>query len=107
MKNFINKSFYFLILITLFTYTNIYSQNNNNSYVFNGESSQLYILDGQPVNGDANQNGFGYFNNSTSNKKITVQAWVYLIGDTPAGVEIPVVYRTVNNGKTFLNVLKR
>ena len=106
MKNFINKSFYFLILITLFTYTNIYSQNNNNSYVFNGESSQLYILDGQPVNGEANQNGFGYFNSSASNNKITVQAWVYLIGNTPAGVEIPVVYRTVNNGKTFSMYLK-
>ena len=106
MKNFINKSFYLLLLITLFTYTKNYAQTNNNSYVFNGESSQLYILDGQPLNGDANQNGFGYFNSSNSNKKITVQAWVYLIGDTPAGVEIPVVYRTVNNGKTFSMYLK-
>ena len=106
MKNFINTSFYFLILITLFTYTNIYSQTNNNSYVFNGESSQLYILDGQPVNSDANQNGFGYFNSSASNNQITVQAWVYLIGDTPADVEVPVVYRTVNNGNTFSMYLK-
>ena len=105
MKNFINK-FYYLILITLFTFTTIYSQTNNNSYVFNGESSQLYILDGQPVNTDANQNGVKFFNSNTSNKQITVQAWVYLIGDTPVGVEIPIVYRTVNNGKTFSMYLK-
>ena len=106
MKNFINKSCYFLVLITLFTFTNIYSQNNNNSYVFNGESSQLYILDGQSITADANQNGFGYFNSNASNKQITVQAWIYLIGDTPAGTEIPIVYRTVNNGKTFSIYLK-
>ena len=54
----------------------------------------------------ANQDGFGYFNSSAANNQITVQAWVYLIGDTPAGVEIPIVYRTVNNGKTFSMCLK-
>ena len=86
MRNFINKSFYFSILITLFTNTNFYSQTNNNSYVFNGESSQLYVLDGQPLNGDANQSGFGYFNSTVANNQITVQAWVYLIGNTPTGV---------------------
>ena len=35
-----------------------------------------------------------------------MQAWVYLIGDTPADVEVPIVYRTVNNGKTFSMYLK-
>nr|MCU0407072.1 hypothetical protein [Ignavibacteriaceae bacterium] len=92
MLNFINKNFYpALFIIILITSNNSFTQTNNNSYVFNGESSQLYVLDGQPVNTDANQNGFKFFNSNSSNKQITVQAWVYLIGDTPAGVEIPIV----------------
>jgi hypothetical protein len=107
MRNFINKNFYLaLFIIILFTLNNSFAQTNNNSYVFNGESSQLYILDGQSINADANQNGFKFFNSSSTNKQITVQAWVYLIGNTPSGVEIPIVYRTVNNGKTFSMYLK-
>ncbi|MCW8824687.1 MAG: right-handed parallel beta-helix repeat-containing protein, partial [Ignavibacteriaceae bacterium] len=107
MRKFINRIFYLTLFLTIIiTCNNIFAQNNNNSYVFNGTSSQLYILDGQPVNGDANQNGFGYFNSDATNKQITVQAWVYLIGDTPSGVEIPIAYRTVNNGKTFSMYLK-
>ncbi|HEY6625491.1 MAG TPA: LamG-like jellyroll fold domain-containing protein, partial [Ignavibacteriaceae bacterium] len=107
MRNFINKNFYLaLFIIILTTHTNSIAQTNNNSYVFNGESSQLYVMDGQPVNADANQNGFKFFNSNTSNKQLTVQAWVFLIGDTPAGIEIPIVYRTVNNGKTFSLYLK-
>ncbi len=107
MRNFINKNFSrTLFIITLITLNNSFAQTNNNSYVFNGESSQLYVLDGQPINTDANQNGFKFFNSSSTNKQITVQAWVYLIGNTPSGVEIPIVYRTVNNGKTFSLYLK-
>ena len=105
MKKFSNNNFYFLplivSLIVLFSYTSILGQANNNSYVFNGETSMAYVLDGQPVTTDANQNGFGYFNNSSVNNKISVQAWVYLIGDTPADVEVPIVYRKVDNGNTF------
>jgi len=107
MRNFINKNFFpllFTIIITAFV--NSFAQTNNNSYVFNGETSQLYVLDGQPVNADANQNGYKFFNSSASNKQITIQAWVYLIGNTPSNVEIPIVYRTVNNGKTFSMYLK-
>jgi len=111
MRNFINKNFYLaLFIIILITINNSFAQTNNNAYVFNGETSQLYIKDGNPpdgaINSDANQNGFQFFNSSASNNKITIQAWVYLIGDTPAGVEIPIVYRTVNNGKTFSMYLK-
>ena len=106
MKNFINNIFLHLLLITVFTFANLFAQNNNYSYVFNGETSRLYVLDGQPITTDANQNGFGYFNSNAANNQITVQAWVYLIGDTPAGVEIPIVYRTVDNGRTFSMYLK-
>ncbi|HSR17415.1 MAG TPA: hypothetical protein VLM39_04905, partial [Ignavibacteriaceae bacterium] len=75
MRNFINKNFSLAVfIIILFTFNNSIAQTNNNSYVFNGESSQLYVLDGQPVNNDANQNGFKFFNSNTSNKQITVQA---------------------------------
>jgi len=104
MRNIFNINFLFLIV--LFASTSIFGQANNNSYVFNGETSQVYVLDGQSVTTDANQNGFGYFNNSSANNKITVQAWVYLIGDTPADVEVPIVYRKVDNGNTFSMYLK-
>ena len=106
MKKFINNNIYFLLLIVLIAYTNLFGQANNNSYVFNGEDSQVYVLDGQPLTSGANQTGFGYFNYGSSISQITVQAWVYLIGDTPADVEVPIVYRTVNNGKTFSMYLK-
>ncbi|MCU0414690.1 MAG: right-handed parallel beta-helix repeat-containing protein [Ignavibacteriaceae bacterium] len=96
MLNFINKNFYLALFITILTMlNNSFAQTNNNSYVFNGESSQLYILDGQPVNTDANQNGFKFFNSNSSNKQITVQAWVYLIGDTPAA------YFSIGNNNTM------
>ena len=79
---------------------------NNNSFVFNGSTSQLYVYDGVPANTGADQNGFKFFNSSASNKKITVQAWIYLIGDTPTDVNVPIIYRTVNNGKTFSLYIK-
>jgi hypothetical protein len=102
MKKIISKYFYAaLIFVFIITGKNIIAQNNNNSFVFNGTSSQLYVYDGQPANTDANQSGFSFFNSTASNNQITVQAWVYLIGDTPPNTEVPIIYRTVNNGKTF------
>jgi len=106
MKIFLNNNLFFLLFTLLFAYSNIFGQANNNSYVFNGETSRVYVLDGQPVTTDANQNGFAYFNSSATNNKITVQAWVYLIGDTPTDIEVPIVYRKVNNGNTFSMYLK-
>jgi hypothetical protein len=84
----------------------IFAQQNNNAFMFNGKSSQLYVYDGRPANTDADQNGFKFFNSNSSNNRITVQAWIYLLGDTPADVEVPVVYRTVNNGTTFSMYIK-
>ena len=107
MQDFTIKSLY-LVLITIFLNTTIsvFAQaSNNNSFVFNGTSSQLYVYDGV-ITAGANQDGFKFFNNSASNNKITVQAWIYLIGDTPPNVEVPIIYRTVNNGRTFSLYLK-
>jgi len=103
MKNFILKNIYLILFILLqLTFKNTFAHdNNNNSFLFNGESSQLYVYDGQPANSYANQDGFKFFNSNSSNKKISVQVRIYLLGDTPADVEVPIIYRKVNNGNTF------
>ncbi len=107
MQNFIIKNIYLTFLITIIiNFSHNFAQTNNFSYVFNGESSILSVFDGQPITADANQNGFKFFNSNSTNKQITVQAWVFLIGNTPSNVEIPIVYRTVNNGTTFKMYLK-
>ena len=79
----------------------------NKSFVFNGSTSALKVLDGAPVNGDANQSGFKYFNSTTasSNRKITIDTWVYLIGDNP-GVLMPVIKRAVDGGTSFFMYVK-
>ncbi|MEJ2104838.1 MAG: LamG domain-containing protein [Ignavibacteriaceae bacterium] len=107
MKNILIIYLQMMIVLSLLITTNeTFGENNNNAFVFNGESSMLSVLDGQPINADANQTGFNFFNSNSSNKQITVQAWIYLIADTPPNTEIPIVYRTVNNGKTFYMYLK-
>ena len=76
---------------------------NNNAFLFDGAESQLYVEDGQAPNGsNADQDGFQYFNSSDSpeDEIITVQAWIYLMGDTPSDVEVPIVYRALQNGGT-------
>ncbi len=75
-------------------------RSDNNAFVFNGSTSELYVNDNSPVNADANQNGFEFFNSNSNNNKITVQAWVYLIGDNN-GIKMPIVYRAVEGGTTF------
>jgi parallel beta-helix repeat protein len=108
MRSFnILKAFIILIVIVFTTGTiTIAQQSNNNAFLFDGESSKLYVNDGAAPNGDAIQEGFKFFNISPSYNQITVQAWVYMLGDTPSNIEIPIVYRTVNNGKTFSMYLK-
>ena len=94
----------FLLSITLITNSAFAQGGNNNAFLFNGSTSQIYINDGPfpsgAANSDANQNGFNFFNSNSSNNKITVQAWVYLLGDNP-GIKMPVVYRAVDGGTTF------
>ena len=98
---------YNILTSTLIFLTILFSQSvvnaqggNNNAFLFNGTTSQVYVNDGAPANSDANQNGFKFFKSSSTNNKITVQAWVYLLGDNP-GVKMPIVYRAVDGGTTF------
>ncbi|HEX7356304.1 MAG TPA: hypothetical protein VF270_01190, partial [Ignavibacteriaceae bacterium] len=58
-----------LILIALSLNSNIlFAQGgNNNAFVFNGSTSQLYVYDNAPANSDANQDGFKYFNSNAAN----------------------------------------
>lgn len=105
IKNFFPAVFF---LITFFAFSGkLFSQqSNNNAFVFNGENSVVYVKDGQPVNTNAKQNAFQYFNrvNSTNNN-ITVQAWIYLLGDNP-GVTMPIIYRSVEGGTSFSMYVK-
>ncbi|MBK7631170.1 MAG: right-handed parallel beta-helix repeat-containing protein [Ignavibacteriales bacterium] len=97
----------FAVLIIMFSTNTSYATNTNKSFNFNGATSSLKILDGASVNGDANQSGFKYFNSTTSssNKKITVDTWVYLIGDNPGAV-MPIITRSVAGGSTFSMYVK-
>ena len=97
MRN-LSNNFYFLILITfIITLSISYGQSNNNSYVFDGEAGYAEILDDDPVTTDANQTAYQYFDNPAfSNDNISVEAWVYLIGENP-GVKMPIVYRAFTN----------
>ena len=98
MINLLNKNFYFVLAaIFLSSFLNVFAQgSDNNCFLFNGTNSRLYVLDEQPVNSSADQNGFAYFNKvGSTNNTITVQAWIYLIGDN-TGVKMPVIYRSVN-----------
>ena len=104
--NTIKISFIALILL-LINGSISYATNTNKSFIFNGFTSSLKILDGAPVTSDANQSAFKYFNSTTSSssKKITIDTWVYLIGDNQ-GVEMPVITRSVEVGSSFRMYVK-
>ncbi len=83
---------FLVILLTNGTIT-IAQQSNNNAYVFNGVDSKVGITDAQATDPTAWQ----YFDNSSfTNDSISVEAWVYLIGESP-GVKMPIVYRSFND----------
>ncbi|NNG26903.1 MAG: hypothetical protein HKM87_05215, partial [Ignavibacteriaceae bacterium] len=94
MRIFNNVNAYIMLFVIVFTTITFAQQSNNNAFLFDGESSQLYVKD----NDLGNEAGFDFFN---SFNQITVQAWIYLLGDSPADVEIPVVYREVQTGTTY------
>ncbi|MEJ2536220.1 MAG: hypothetical protein P8048_04070 [Calditrichia bacterium] len=60
------------------------------------------ILDNETLTTSANKAAFQYFDNpSFANDSISVEAWVYLIGENP-GVKMPIIYRSFDNGyETF------
>ena len=98
-----NRNFRLVLLIAgLFALSNVHAQSNNYSYVFNGESGYAGILDNEALTPDANKTAYQYFDNpSFTNDSISVEAWVYLIGENP-GVKMPVIYRSFTDGyKTF------
>ncbi len=103
LNNTIIRIFFFLSILLLQEL--IFAQvSDNNAFVFNGTDSRLYILDGQPVNSSANQNAFQYFNKvGSTNKTITVQAWIYLIGDN-SSIKMPIIYRSVSGGGTSFSM---
>ena len=102
MVNVAKKNFYLiLIIIFLNPFLNVFAQgSNNNCFVFNGTTSELSLLDGDAANVDA----YGYFNkDGSTNNTVTVQAWIYLIGDNP-GVKMPIIYRSVEGGGTSFSL---
>ena len=106
MKTFYNTNISFISLIIILISCNLsFADDTNKSFVFNGSTSSLSVLDGAPVNSDANQNGFKYFNSSSSNRNITIDAWLYLLGDNP-GVQMPVITRSVSGGSSFTMYVK-
>ena len=85
MTHFIKNAYYALILITiLFVINQTFGQAGNNSYVFDGESGYVGIEDNNPLTLGADPTAYQYFDNpSFSNSSISVEAWVYLIGENP------------------------
>jgi len=64
MANYINLSFRVVILILiLFTVATVFSQSNNNSYVFNGAAGYAGILDSESLTSTANKTAYQYFDN--------------------------------------------
>ncbi|MBT8387931.1 MAG: LamG domain-containing protein, partial [Ignavibacteria bacterium] len=100
MSSFINRIFHLTFLITIIiTCNNTFAQSNNNSYVFNGMDSKVGITDDLA----ANKTAWEYFDNPLyendplfDNEIISVEAWVYLIGESP-GIKMPIVYRSINS----------
>jgi hypothetical protein len=103
MTNYINKIINLALFIMLLSnFNNVSAQSNNNSYVFNGESGYAGILDTEDVTSNADKTAYQYFDNPAfTNDNISVEAWVYLIGENP-GDKLPVINRTFDDGyETF------
>ena len=102
MSLYLSKNIFFIITAFVLLGTAGIYADANNSYVFNGTTGYASVSDGQPVTTDANQAGYQYFDNPAyTNDSISVEAWVYLMGDNP-GVKMPIVYRGFDDGyKSF------
>jgi parallel beta-helix repeat protein len=96
MTNFLHKSIYLLLFITVLVTSNTtFAQSNNNAYVFDDESGYAEILDDEVIE---DQEAFQYFDNPAyTNDSISVEAWVYLIGENP-GVKMPIINRSFDDG---------
>jgi parallel beta-helix repeat protein len=86
----------FVIVFTAITFA---QQSNNKAFVFDGQSNPIYVKDGNPVIGENPQSAFQYFNaqdTPATDNNITVQAWIYLIGENTS--KMPIIYRSVEGG---------
>jgi hypothetical protein len=100
MTNFINKTIFLILFMTILIATNqIYAQSNNNAFVFNGQTSLVYTYDDPDPN--VLHNSYQFFDDISEGSQITVQAWIYLLGDTPFDSDIPIIYRALNDETTF------
>jgi len=99
MIRFFNKYiFIILFIITTISINNVFAQTNNNSYVVFNDSSYMGIQDNDSLTANADKSAYKYFDNpSFTNDNISVEAWVYLIGENQ-GTKMPIVHRTFDNG---------
>ena len=89
----------FIIVLTAGAIT-IAQQSEKNAFMFDGITSRLYVYDTDsrinPLTIDEeDRDGFRFFNSSIEEDKITVQAWIYLFGNTE---QMPIIYREVDGG---------
>ena len=76
----------FVIVFTTITFA---QQSNNKAFVFDGQSNPIYVVDGSPVIPGNSQSAFQYFNAEgtlVTDNNITVQAWIYLIGENTSKI---------------------
>ena len=103
MINYIKTNIHAALFITLLIVTGTpFAQSGNNAYVIFNESSYAGIMDSDTLTADATKSAYQYFDNPLySNDSISVEAWVYLIGENP-GVKMPIIYRSFSSGyETF------
>jgi hypothetical protein len=103
MINYIKKNILAVLFVTILIAMNTtIAQSDNNSYVIFNESSYMGIMDSDTLTTDATKSGYQYFDNPLyTNDSISVEAWVYLIGENP-GVKMPIIYRSFSSGyETF------
>jgi hypothetical protein len=94
------KTYLMMLIIVLIAGTiTTAQQSNNNAFVFDGQPNPIYVEDGNPVIPGNPQSAFQYFNaddTPATDNKITVQAWIYLIGENSS--KMPIIYRSVEGG---------
>jgi len=105
MRTFNIVKAFIILFVIVFTTITFAQQSNNKAFVFDGESSRVFIEDGSAVNQEeAKQYAFQYFNKAGSdNDNITVQAWVYLIGEN-LGAKMSIIYRAVDGGSNSFSL---
>ena len=102
-----NSTKFILFILLLINLNSVSAQSNNNSYVFDLQSSYAGILDDEDLASNAVKSAYQYFDEPTTpNTEISIEAWVYLIGEN-LGEKMPIIYRSVgDNYETFSLYIK-